>query len=169
MGSLYRSQHELIAVFKDGAAPHINNVELGRHGRNRTNVWTHAGMNSFCADRDEALSGHPTVKPVKLVEDAILDCSMRGGLVLDGFLGSGTTLIAAERAGRRAFGLECEPRYVDLTLHRFRKFTGIEPVHEDSGLKLEDLARARRPLTASLGPPTVSKQLRRKSHSAKTR
>ncbi len=167
MGSLYRSQHELIAVFKNGAAPHINNVELGRHGRNRTNVWTHAGMNSFCAERDEALSGHPTVKPVKLVEDAILDCSMRGGLVLDGFLGSGTTLIAAERAGRRAFGLECEPR-VDLTL-RFRKFTGIEPVHVASGLKLEDLKRARPPLTASLGPPTVSKQLRRKSHLAKTR
>ncbi len=129
MGSLYRSQHELVAVFKKGSAAHINNVELGRHGRNRTNVWAYAGMNSFGAERAEALSVHPTVKPVRLVEDAILDCSTRGGLVLDGFVGSGTTLIAAERAGRRGFGLECEPRYVDLTLQRFRTFTGIEPLH----------------------------------------
>jgi ParB-like chromosome segregation protein Spo0J len=102
MGSLYRSQHELIAVFKNGRAPHINNVELGRYGRNRTNVWVYAGMNSFGAERAEALTAHPTVKPVQLVEDAILDCSRRDGLVLDAFVGSGTTLIAAERAGRRA-------------------------------------------------------------------
>ena len=143
MGSLYRSQHELVVVFKKGSAPHINNVELGRHGRNRTNVWAYAGMNSFGAERDEALSMHPTMKPVRLVEDAILDCSKRGGLVLDGFVGSGTTLIAAERAGRRAFGLECEPRYVDLTLHRFRTFTGIEPIHVKTGFTLEELARTR--------------------------
>ena len=143
MGSLYRSQHELVVVFKKGSAPHINNVQLGRHGRNRTNVWAYAGMNSFGAERDEALSMHPTMKPVRLVEDAILDCSKRGGLVLDGFVGSGTTLIAAERAGRRAFGLECEPRYVDLTLQRFRTFTGIEPKHVKTGFTLEELARTR--------------------------
>jgi DNA modification methylase len=134
MGSLYRSQHELIAVFKKGSAPHINNVELGRHGRYRTNVWAHAGMNSFGAERDQALAMHPTVKPVALVEDAILDCSKRGGVVLDAFAGSGTTLIAAERAGRRGFGLELEPRYVDVTLRRFRELTGIETLHLESGL-----------------------------------
>lgn len=139
MGSMYRSQHELVAVFKNGSAPHINNVELGRYGRNRTNLWTYAGMNSFGAERDAALSVHPTVKPVALVEDAILDCSRRGGIVLDGFIGSGTTLIAAERAGRRGFGIELEPRYVDVTLYRFRDLTGIEPVHAESGLALGEI------------------------------
>jgi DNA modification methylase len=143
MGSLYRSQHELIAVFKNGSAPHINNVELGRYGRNRTNVWVYAGMNSFGAERAEALSAHPTIKPVQLVEDAILDCSRRGGLVLDAFVGSGTTLIAAERAGRRAFGLEIEPRYVDLALQRFRSFTGIEPSYAKIGLTLGELEKMR--------------------------
>jgi DNA modification methylase len=112
-------------------------------------------MNSFSAERAEALSGHPTTKPVRLVEDAILDCSTRGGLVLDGFLGSGTTLIAAERAGRCAYGLECEPRYIDLTLNRFRKLTGIEPVHVDSGLKFEELGRARRTRTRLSDRPMV--------------
>ena len=143
MGSFYRSQHEFIAVFKKGLSHHINNVELGRHGRNRTNVWSYPGMNSFGAEREEALRMHPTVKPVRLIEDAMLDCSKRGGLVLDAFIGSGTTMIAAERVGRRAFGLECAPRYVDLTLHRFRKLTGIEPVHVKSGLTLKEVARAR--------------------------
>jgi DNA modification methylase len=139
MGSLYRSQHELVAVFKNGSAPHINNVELGLHGRNRTNVWTYPGMNSFGPERDEALALHPTVKPVALVEDAILDCSHRNGIILDPFVGSGTTLIAAERTGRRAFGLELDPLYVDVALRRFRKATGIEPVHAASGRTLADL------------------------------
>ena len=160
MGSLYRSQHELVAVFKKGSAAHINNVELGRHGRNRTNVWAYAGMNSFGAERDEALSMHPTVKPVRLVEDAILDCSTRGGLVLDGFVGSGTTLIAAERTGRRGFGLECEPRYIDLTLQRFRTFTGVEPLHVKTGLTLEELARTRDRAGLS-DRPMVKKKTRR--------
>jgi hypothetical protein len=149
MGSLYRSQHELVAVFKKGSASHINNVELGRHGRNRTNVWSYAGMNSFGPDRDEALAMHPTVKPVALVEDCILDCSNRGSIVLDGFVGSGTTLIAAERTGRRAFGLELEPRYVDVSLRRFRDLTGIEPVHVESGLTFDRVQDAR----MSLGQP----------------
>ena len=96
-------------------------------------------MNSFGAERDEALAMHPTVKPVALVEDAILDCSNRDGIVLDAFVGSGTTLIAAERAGRRGFGLELEPRYVDVTLRRFRELTGIEPVHVESGLTFKEL------------------------------
>jgi DNA modification methylase len=142
MGSLFRSQHELIAVFKKGAAPHINNVDLGRHGRNRTNVWTYPGMNSFGAERDGALAMHPTVKPVALVQDAILDCSNRGGIVLDGFGGSGTTLIAAERTGRRARLLEIDPAYVDVTLRRFRDHIGTEPVHASSGQTLTDLEKS---------------------------
>jgi DNA modification methylase len=149
MGSLYRSQHELVAVFKKGSAPHINNVALGRHGRNRTNVWSYAGMNSFGPDRDEALAMHPTVKPVALVEDAILDCSNRGGVVLDGFIGSGTTLIAAERSGRRGFGVELDPRYVDVSLRRFRDLTGIEPVHVDSGFTFKHFEVARTPADGS--------------------
>ncbi len=100
MGSLYRSQHEFVFVFKSGTAPHINNVELGKHGRYRTNVWSYAGVNSFGARRDADLAMHPTVKPVALVADAILDCSKRNGIILDAFAGSGTTRVAAERTGR---------------------------------------------------------------------
>lgn len=107
MGSLYRSQHEMVFVFKSGTAPHINNVELGRHGRYRTNVWTYAGANTFSATRDADLAMHPTVKPVALVADAILDCSRRRGIVFDAFAGSGTTLVAAERTGRRGYGIVC--------------------------------------------------------------
>ena len=140
MGSLYRSQHEMVAVFKSGTAPHINNVELGRHGRYRTNVWTYAGMNTFGAERDEALAMHPTVKPVALVEDAVLDCSDRNGVVVDAFLGSGTTLIAAESAGRRCFGLELDPEYVDLIIRRWQKMTGESAVHAESGLSFDVLA-----------------------------
>lgn len=139
MGSLYRSKHEMVAVFKAGDAPHVNNVELGVHGRYRTNVWDYAGINTFGKDRDAELAMHPTVKPVALVEDAILDCSRRGDIVLDAFSGSGTTLIAAERSGRRGFGLELDPQYVDATLKRFRAFTGEEPVHAASGLTLAEL------------------------------
>ena len=156
MGSLYRSQHEFVAVFKKGSAPHINNVALGRHGRNRTNVWAYAGMNSFGPERDEALAMHPTVKPVALVEDAIVDCSNRGGIVLDAFVGSGTTLIAAERAGRRGFGLELEPRYVDVSLRRFRDLIGIEPVHVGSGLTFKELESSHAPLP--LSAPEASKR-----------
>jgi DNA modification methylase len=140
MGSLYRSQHEMVAVYKKGRAPHVNNVELGRHGRYRTNVWTYAGMNTFGAERDEALAMHPTVKPVKLVEDAILDCSDRGAIVTDAFLGSGTTLIAAENTGRRCFGLELDPLYVDLIIRRWQAMTGEEAVHAKSGLGFEVLS-----------------------------
>jgi DNA modification methylase len=136
MGSLYRSQHELVAVFKKGTKPHVNNVKLGRYGRHRTNVWSYPGMSSFGADRDETLRLHPTVKPIALVEDAILDCSKRAGIVLDAFVGAGTTLIAAERTGRRGFGLELDPLYVDVALRRFRQTTGTEPRHGQSGRSL---------------------------------
>jgi DNA modification methylase len=133
MGSLYRSKHEMVAVFKNGDAPHVNNVELGKHGRYRTNVWDYEGVNTFGKER-AALAMHPTVKPVQLIEDAILDCSDRGDSVLDAFCGSGSTLIAAERAGRDGFGLELEPKYVDATLRRFRDLTGEEPVRVADGM-----------------------------------
>jgi len=143
MGSLYRSQHELIGVFKNGTAPHINNVQLGRHGRNRTNVWTYAGVNTFREGRDEELAMHPTVKPVEMVADALLDCSERGGIVLDCFGGSGTTLIAAEKTGRNARLIELDPAYVDVTLRRYEALTGEEAVHMDSGLTFSELAERR--------------------------
>lgn len=140
MGSLYRSKHELVAVYKVGHAPHINNIELGATGRYRTNVWTYAGMNTFGKERGAELAMHPTVKPVAMVEDAILDCTRRSDVVLDAFAGSGTTIIAAERSGRRAFGLELEPKYVDTALRRFRDLTGEEPVHAESGTTFNERA-----------------------------
>ena len=117
MGSLYRSQHELVFVFKHGRQEHRNNVQLGRFGRNRSNVWRYPGGNSFgrCTEEGNLSALHPTVKPVALVADAILDCSARADIVLDGFLGSGTTVIAAERIGRRCYGLEFDPLYVGPT------------------------------------------------------
>ncbi len=126
MGSLYRSAHELVFVFKSGRAPHVNNVELGKNERYRTNVWTYAGANSFGGSRDADLSMHPTVKPVALVHDAILDCSRRGGIVLDAFAGSGTTLVAAHRAGRRGYGIEIDPLYCDVIIRRLRACAGLE-------------------------------------------
>jgi DNA modification methylase len=133
MGSLYRSRHELVCVFKNGLAPHVNNVELGRFGRNRTNVWQYRGMNSIGNGRDEKLALHPTVKPVALIADAILDCSNRGGLVLDAFLGSGTTILAAERTGRRCVGIELDPHYIDVAIRRWEKTTKKVASLEASG------------------------------------
>lgn len=124
MGSLYRSQHEMIPVFKKGTAPHRNNVQLGKHGRWRTNVWSYAGVNSFGPTRAEDLSHHPTVKPIAMVADAIRDCTKRGDLVLDGFAGSGTIVLAAERTGRRAAALELDPLYVDTAVRRWQALTG---------------------------------------------
>ena len=152
MGSLYRSQHELIYVLKNGTAPHINNVELGRHGRNRTNVWTYPGVNTFREGRDDELAMHPTVKPVEMVADALLDCSNRGGIVLDCFGGSGTTLIAAEKTGRRARLIELDPRYVDVTLRRFKALTGEDAVHVDSGVTFSALEAKRNGADAPSDP-----------------
>ena len=142
MGSLYRSQHELIFVFKTGDGPHRNNVQLGRFGRNRSNVWHYPGVNSFSRKTEEGnlLALHPTVKPVALVSDAILDCTARGDIVLDGFLGSGTTVIAAERTGRRCFGTELDPAYVDTIIRRWQKLTGDTARHAESGRGFDDLA-----------------------------
>jgi len=145
MGSLYRSQHELIGVFKNGKARHRNNVELGRHGRNRTNVWTYPGAAGFGRQNEEGvlLSLHPTVKPVALVADAILDCSRRGDLVLDAFLGSGTTLIAAERTGRTCYGIELDPLYVDTIIRRWQAYAGEIARHAVSGQSFAELAEER--------------------------
>jgi len=137
MGNLYRSQHELVFVYKNGNEPHINNVELGKHGRNRTNLWTYAGANSFGASRDEELAMHPTVKPVELVADAIKDASNRGDLVLDAFGGSGTTLVAAHRAGRRGRAMEIDPYYVDTIVRRMEAATGCKAFHARTGETFE--------------------------------
>ena len=143
MGSLYRSAHEFALIFKSGTAKHINNIQLGAHGRYRTNVWNYAGGNSFGADRDQALDMHPTVKPVGMIADAILDCSNRGDIVLDPFAGSGSTIIAAERSGRMARAMELDPIYVDVCLRRFQRVTGIEPIHQETGLTFDALKLAR--------------------------
>lgn len=127
MGSLYRSKHELVFVYRVGEAQHLNAVELGRHGRNRTNVWDYASVNTFGGSRQQDLALHPTVKPVSMVADAWQDVTKRGDLVLDIFLGSGTSLIAAERTGRRFRGLDIDPLYVDLAVDRWRTLTGREP------------------------------------------
>jgi len=132
MGSLYRSKHELVFVYRVGTAPHHNMVELGRHGRNRTNVWDYASVNSMTGSRREDLTLHPTVKPTGLVADAIQDVTRRADLVLDLFLGSGTTLLAAERTGRRFRGLDIDPAYVDVAIERWSARTGLEPRLEEA-------------------------------------
>ena len=142
MGSFYRSQHELIFVWKHGRAKHVNNIELGRHGRNRSNVWTYAGANAFGADRLAELAMHPTVKPVALVADAIRDCSRHGDLVLDSFGGSGTTLIACEHTQRRARLIELDPVYCDQTIRRWQKLTGQKAAHAASGKTFDAIDRA---------------------------
>src|SRR5271156_6930649 len=131
MGALYGSQHELVFVFKHGRKGHRNNVQLGQFGRNRSNVWRYPGANSFArgGEAGNLLALHPTVKPAAMVADAILDCSARGEIVLDGFLGSGTTAIAAERTRRRSFGLEIDPLYVDTVVRRWQNYTGAAAVH----------------------------------------
>jgi len=141
-GSFYRSRHELIFVFKNGKGKHRNNVMLGQYGRDRTNVWEYPSAMTFSRHSEEGnlLSSHPTVKPVALVADAILDCSARGDLVLDSFLGSGTTLIAAERVGRTCYGMEIDPCYVDVAIRRWQKHTGESAIHESTDKKFDDLA-----------------------------
>jgi DNA modification methylase len=142
MGSLYRSQHELVFVFKTGRGRHRNNVQLGQFGRNRSNVWSYPGVNSFSRKTEEGnlLALHPTVKPVALVGDVILDCSAPGNIVLDGFLGSGTTVIAAERTGRHCYGLELDPAYVDTIIRRWQALTRGTAGHALSGRSFDDLA-----------------------------
>jgi DNA modification methylase len=143
MGSFYRSKHELVFVWKSGTTAHINNFELGQHGRHRTNVWDYAGVNTMRAGRLEELAMHPTVKPVALVADAIKDCSRRGGLVLDPFCGSGTILIAAEKTGRKARALEIDPTYVDVAVRRWQAYAGKSAVLAGSGDTFETIEEKR--------------------------
>ena len=139
MGSLYRSQHELVLVFRVGSGPHLNNVELGRHGRNRSNVWSYAGVNTFRDGRLDELAAHPTTKPVALIADAIRDVTRRGAVVLDPFVGSGSTLIAAEKTGRLGRGIEIDALYVDVAIRRWQTYTGKQAIHAENGLTFEDI------------------------------
>jgi DNA modification methylase len=143
MGSFYRSQQEMLPVFRKGPGPHTNNIQLGKFGRNRSNVWNYPGASSFGSQAREALAGHPTPKPVQLVADAILDCTNRGGIVLDPFLGSGTTLLAAEQVGRRCRAIEIEPAYVVLACRRWEQITGEQAVHVATDLTLDELKQKR--------------------------
>ncbi|MDG6078962.1 DNA methylase N-4 [Erythrobacter litoralis] len=146
MGAFYRSKHELIFVFKQGTAPHTNSFGLGETGRYRTNVWDYAGISSIGADRAEELAMHPTVKPVALIADAIMDCSKRGEIVLDGFGGSGSTLIASEKTGRTARLIEFDPIYCDTIVKRWQAYTGKPAKLASTGGCFDDVADARLPL-----------------------
>ncbi len=145
MGSFYRSKHEMVFVWKNGTAPHINTFELGQHGRHRTNVWDYDGVNTMRLGRMDELAMHPTVKPVSLVADAIKDCSKRGNLVLDPFCGSGTILIAAEKTGRRARAIELDPAYVDVAIRRWEHYTGKLACLAPMGETFEQVIEARLP------------------------
>jgi DNA modification methylase len=149
-GSFYRSQHELIGVFRAGDEPHRNNIELGRFGRNRSNVWTYAGVNTFGQGRMEALAAHPTVKPIALVADALLDCTARGDVVLDQFAGSGTTILAAEKVGRVGYGIEFEPKYVDVAIERWQRMTKLEATLAGDGRTFEEIRTVR---SKAVAPP----------------
>jgi DNA modification methylase len=143
MGSFYRSQHELVCVFKSGTGRHRNNIELGRHGRNRSNVWRYPAINDFGRHGEDGnlLALHPTMKPVRLVADAILDASARSDIVLDPFLGSGSTLLAAERVGRICYGIELDPLYVDTAVRRWQRLTGAAAIYAATGIPFDELER----------------------------
>jgi DNA modification methylase len=146
MDSFYRSQHELVFVLKHGFERHRNNLELGRYGRNRTNAWHYPGANTFSRAGDEGnlLAKHPTIKPTALVADAIMDCTARGDIVLDPFLGSGTTVIAAERTGRRCCGIEIDPLYVDTIVRRWQALTRDTARHAVSGRSFDEVQAERK-------------------------
>ena len=142
MGGLYRSRHELIVIFKHGRAPHWNNVQLGKFGRDRTNVWHYSDPRTP-SDEGNLLRLHPTVKSASMIADAIIDCTRRGDIVLDPFLGSGTTVIAAERTDRRCYGLELDPLYVDTIVRRWQAFTRGTARHAANGKTFDEIQAAR--------------------------
>lgn len=142
MGAMYRSQHEMVLVFKNGTAPHINTIQLGKYGRYRTNVWTFAGVNSF-GKQQQDLKMHPTVKPVAMLVEAIKDCTRRKQIVLDPFGGSGSTLIACEDSGRVARCIELDPLYCDVIIRRWQKHTGQQAVHAASGMTFAEMEASR--------------------------
>jgi DNA modification methylase len=139
--ALYRGQHELVFVFQSGKAPDHNNTRQGKHGRYRTNVWRYRCVNSSSRSSGEGKLSAPygTIKPVELVADAILDCTARGDIVLDPFLGSGTSVIAAERTGRVCHGIELDPRYVDTIVRRWQVFTGHSAIQESTGRTFNEI------------------------------
>lgn len=153
MGSFYRSRHELIFLFRKPGASHLNRVELGKHGRDRANVWTYEGVNGFGAAKAKAREMHPTVKPLGLVRDALLDCTAKGDAVLDLFSGSGTTIIAAESIGRRGFATELDPRYVDVGVVRWQEFTGREAVLAATGQTFREVRAERASASAAAPAP----------------
>jgi|TARA_Y100000815_G_scaffold245846_1_gene245002 DNA modification methylase len=157
MGSLYRSKHELVFITKKGKAPHTNNVELGKHGRYRTNVWDYAGVNTFGKDRMKDLADHPTVKPTALVADAIRDVTHPGEIVLDAFIGSGTTILACERTKRRGYGIEIEPGYVDVAIRRWEAMTGEKAVLLETGQDIAEVAALRADNPAAHEIPAAQK------------
>jgi DNA modification methylase len=164
-GSFYRSQHELIFVFKNGDAPHLNNIELGKHGRNRSNIWHYSGANTFRAGRMEELAVHPTVKPVAMIADAMRDCTRRGDIVLDPFLGSGTTILAAERIGRCGYGLEIDPLYVDVAIRRWQSFTGKDAIFAETGQTFDEVTAARHAQSSGPAPQRQKKTSHQRSGS----
>ena len=149
MGNLYRSQHELLPLFKHGNASHINSVEVGKNGRWRSNVWNYPGASSSGSEARKGLRHHPTVKPVAMIGDALLDMTERDDIVLDPFLASGSTLIAAESTGRRCRGLELDPLYVDVMLRRYEAVTRRLAILETTGETYTELAARRRPDSAT--------------------
>ena len=144
MGSLYRSQHELFPIYKKGNAAHVNNIQLGKNGRWRSNVWSYPGASSVSSDSRKGLQFHPTVKPAIMCADAVLDLTNRGDIVLDPFLGSGTTLIAAQSVGRRCYGIELDSRYVDVAICRYREVYGKSAILESTGETFENVERRRK-------------------------
>lgn len=141
MGGLYRSQHELVLVFRNPGAKHRNNVQLGRNGRNRSNVWDYPSAASSRSGREgDILKHHPTPKPVEMIADAMLDCTEHGDRIIDCFLGSGTALIAAERTGRICHGMELDPIYVDVAIRRWQAWTGLEATDAETGVTFNELA-----------------------------
>jgi DNA modification methylase len=154
-GTFYRNQHEFVFVYKRGTAPHLNTFGLGQNGRNRSNVWTYQGVNSFRAGRMDELKLHPTVKPVALISDAMKDCSRRGSVILDSFSGSGSTIVAAEHLGRRAYCIEVDPQYVDVSIRRWQTLTRKDAVLERTGQTFDELSSLRAAFRS--GGPAVSK------------
>jgi DNA modification methylase len=160
MGSLYRSQHELLPLFKQGTAPHVNNVELGKRGRWRSNVWTYPGASSLGSDARRGLQDHPTVKPTAMLEDALLDLTNRGDIVIDPFLGSGSTLIASDKTGRICRGVELDPLYIDVIVRRYERASGQAAFLVETGESFRGLS-ARREREAS-SPALMSASLSQK-------
>ena len=144
LGAFYRSGHELIWVMKNGTAKHINNIMMGKNGRNPSNIWRYQGLNGATEGRQELLALHPTVKPLKLISDAILDCSKKDGLILDSFAGSGTILLAAEQTGRRAAAIELDPYYVDTAIRRWQESTGKKAYLADDGRSFDEIEQGGR-------------------------